>query len=129
MPDVQRNEKGHVLPGQVLNPKGRTPIAKGGKSNDPHNLRNYIAETAHEVIDSMVKEALQGDVTAGNNLLKFILPQLQAVQVQGDANTLPIMKVITAVQEANKELEDIQSSQDSQDSQDSETVHNDDKRE
>ena len=122
-----RNEKGYFQPGQSGNPKGRTPIAKGGKPNDPHNLRNYIAETAHEVIDSMVKEALQGDVTAGNNLLKFILPQLQAVQVQGDANTLPIMKVITAVQEANQEYENMEKEKDP--GQDTAGVQKDDKRE
>ena len=75
----------------------------------------------------MVKEALQGDVTAGNNLLKFILPQLQAVQVQGDANTLPIMKVITAVQEANKELEDMEKEKDP--GQDAETVQKDNEQE
>ena len=43
---------------------GRTPIAKGGKPNDPHNLRGLIAERAPAIIAAVAKEAERGDVAA-----------------------------------------------------------------
>ena len=108
MGDIKEDKHWQFKKGQSGNLKGRTPIAQGGKPNDPHNLRAYIAESAHEVIDSMIKAGLDGDTTASNNLLKFILPQLQAVQIDTNAKALPIMKVITAIQQANEEIEAIE---------------------
>jgi hypothetical protein len=106
--EVLRDERGRIMPGSTLNPKGRTPIAEGGSPNDPYKLRQRIAEQANQVIDRMLQSAIEGDIVAGDKLLQYILPKLQAVAVEAnDAATLPIMKVITAVQEANRESKEI----------------------
>ena len=94
---VKKRNSGRFQPGQSGNPKGRTPIAAGGKPNDIMNIRSYIGNRIYEVIDEMILQALAGDTTAANNLVKHVLPNMQAAQLQIDQSSLPIMKIITQI--------------------------------
>ena len=93
-PNTDRNRKGQFVKGSKA--AGRTPIARGGKPNDPHNLRGLIAERAPAIIAAVAAEAERGDVAAANTLLRYVMPTLAAVQVQNDANQLPVMRIITS---------------------------------
>jgi hypothetical protein len=91
---IMRDERGYFLPGTIANPKGRTPIAKGGKPNAAGLARIAIEENLIGVIESLVENALAGDTSAAKILLDRVSPALKSIEHVGlDASNLPQMNI------------------------------------
>jgi hypothetical protein len=88
---------GRFLPGNKASP-GRTPIAQGGKPNVATELRHIMESKGADVVNAMIDAAIAGDTTAGDKILSYIMPKLQAVAVQvDDKDSLPMMKIVEAM--------------------------------
>lgn len=68
-----KNSKGHWLPGQSGNPKGRPPGLRA------EALRGIVQSRAHELIEVAMQQALTGDSSTLQFLLSRVLPPLRPV--------------------------------------------------
>ena len=71
-----RDKAGRLLPGAVINPKGR-PI----ETVKSATLRKRIMKAAPEVVDALIEAAKAGDVNAARALLVCACPPLKAIEL------------------------------------------------
>jgi len=94
MGNVIRDEGGKVLPGSVLNPRGRTPIAEGGKANIVSIVRKELEDMILDVVNNLKAASDSGDTAAGKTLLGKVLPDLRSVEHVGlNVDSMPRMEV------------------------------------
>ena len=94
MGNVIRDEGGKVLPGSVLNPRGRTPIAEGGKANIVSIVRKELEDMILDVVNNLKAASDAGDTAAGKTLLAKVMPDLRSVEHVGlNVDSMPRMEV------------------------------------
>ncbi len=100
MGQAQRDEKGHFLPGNTMNP-GRTAIADGGKPNKVKQARELIEDQLEQVIQAMIDCAMKGDTSAGKLVISLCMPSLKQTELSvSDISKLPRLVVETNVIDA-----------------------------
>ena len=71
---IGRDDRGRILPGSTLNPKGKPK----GSLSKAVALRNGLAADLPEILEAVVRQAKAGDLQAARLVLDRVMPALRA---------------------------------------------------